>query len=319
MPWSMRFLRAFLGVTFVFAGAQKLLDGSFLHRGSPDFIGTQLAGFAHGDPVSAIMAVLAKAPLVVGIAVALTEIAIGAAVLLGIGMLTAAAVGFLINLTLFLSATWHVHPYFLGSDSIYAVTWLVFAAGIWEVRRSLEHGYSPLASLSGYGRREFLRGGVVAGVAVVVAGAAKAFAGAPITGSKGITAAASKAGTHPAPKDVSPSAPTSTAPPAPKGHVITTLSQLPVGKAIGFAAPGVGAAVLLRLANDSVVAYSRTCTHAGCTVGYDPGARILVCPCHGAEFDPANGAQPIAGPTNTPLQSIKVIVDAATGKVILPQ
>jgi thiosulfate dehydrogenase (quinone) large subunit len=317
MPWSMRFLRAFLGATFVFAGAQKLLDGSFLHSGSPDFIGTQLAGFAHGDPVSAIMAVLAKAPVLVGVTIALTEIAIGVATLLGIGMLTAATVGFVINITLFLSATWHTHPYFLGSDSIYAVAWLAFAAGVWEIRRSLEPGYGPLGSISRLGRREFLRGGVVAGIAVAVAGVAKAFAGAPITGSKGITAARG-GGTRPATTGgpSSPSSPASTAPSAPDGRVITTLSHLPVGRAIGFTAPGVGAAVVLRPATDTVVAYSRTCTHAGCTVGYDPSSRILVCPCHGAEFDPANGAQPIAGPTSTPLQRIKVIVDA--GKVILP-
>jgi thiosulfate dehydrogenase [quinone] large subunit len=73
------------------------------------------------------------------------------------------------------------------------------------------------------------------------------------------------------------------------------------------------------LANDQVVAYSRVCTHAGCAVGYDQSARILICPCHGAEFDPAHNAQPIAGPTSTPLQSIRVVVDAPSGKVILPQ
>ncbi|MEP7059386.1 MAG: TQO small subunit DoxD, partial [Actinomycetota bacterium] len=99
MPWSVRVLRAFLGITFVFAGAQKLLDGRYLHVGSPDFIGTQLSGFAHGTPVSAIMALLEKAPVTVGVAVALTEIAVGIATLLGIGMLTVAAVGFVINFT----------------------------------------------------------------------------------------------------------------------------------------------------------------------------------------------------------------------------
>ena len=31
MPWSIRTLRAFLGVTFVFAGVQKFLDPNFLH------------------------------------------------------------------------------------------------------------------------------------------------------------------------------------------------------------------------------------------------------------------------------------------------
>ncbi len=320
MPWSTRFLRGFLGFTFVFAGAQKLLDGNFLHSGSPDFIGTQLSGFAHGTPVGSIMGVLAQTPVLVGVGIAIVEIAIGLATLAGIGMLFSAAVGFAINATLFLSATWHVHPYFLGSDSIYAVAWLAFAAGVWEMRRSLDPGRSVASSLENMGRREFVRGGLVGGAALVIAAASKAFAGAPVIGGKGITAASHKAGTRasaPA-APTSPPAATSTAPSAPKGHVIATLAQLPVGKAVGFTAPGIGPAVVLRLANDQVVAYSRVCTHAGCSVGYDATAHILVCPCHGAEFDPANGAQPIAGPTNTPLQSIRVVLDPATGNVILP-
>jgi uncharacterized membrane protein YphA (DoxX/SURF4 family) len=48
MPWSIRILRAFLGVTFVFAGVQKFLDPNFFRSGGGDYIGTQLAGFAAG-------------------------------------------------------------------------------------------------------------------------------------------------------------------------------------------------------------------------------------------------------------------------------
>ena len=88
---------------------------------------------------------------------------------------------------------------------------------------------------------------------------------------------------------------------------------------MGFTAPGVGAAALVRLANGTVVAYSRVCTHAGCLVGYDTSARLFVCPCHGAEFDPARQAEPVPGsPTSTPLQMIRVVLDQATGDVILP-
>jgi thiosulfate dehydrogenase [quinone] large subunit len=75
---------------------------------------------------------------------------------------------------------------------------------------------------------------------------------------------------------------------------------------------------LLRPSTDQVVAFGRTCTHAGCIVGYDQGARLLVCPCHGAEFDPSNDAEPVAGPAPTALPSIKVVVDRGTGDVILP-
>jgi thiosulfate dehydrogenase [quinone] large subunit len=102
------------------------------------------------------------------------------------------------------------------------------------------------------------------------------------------------------------------------GRTITTLDQLPIGEAIGFTAPAVGAAVLVRLGADEVVAYSRTCTHAGCLVGYDSSNRVLVCPCHGAEFDPAHGAEAIAGPTSTALPAVDVVVDPNTRSIILP-
>ena len=37
----------------------------------------------------------------------------------------------------------------------------------------------------------------------------------------------------------------------------------------------------------------------------------MQCPCHGAQFDPFNGAKAVAGPTQTPLASIKVAVSGA--------
>jgi thiosulfate dehydrogenase [quinone] large subunit len=327
LPWSVRVLRAFLGVTFVFAGVQKLFDPNFLHAGSPDYIGTQLNGFGQGTPAAPLMHLLAHAPVLTGVGIALVEIAVGLGTLLGVAMLAAAAAGLLISLTLWLSATWHVHPYFLGSDSIYAIAWLAFGFGLMEADRARRGGRiaGPLERIDGLGRREFVRGGMIAGAALVLGTAADALAGAPSTGARGLarrTARSTSPGAASFDGPVaggSSSAPASTAPAKTiRGKVLTTLDALPVGKAVGFSAPGVGAAVLVRLANERVVAYSRVCTHAGCLVGYDPSSRILVCPCHGAEFDPAQHATPIAGPAPTPLQPIRVEVDRATGQVILP-
>ena len=97
-----------------------------------------------------------------------------------------------------------------------------------------------------------------------------------------------------------------------------SIDRLPIGGAAAFDDPQVGPAALIRLSSDQVVAYGRTCTHAGCLVGYDQTARLLVCPCHGAEFDPAQEAEPVAGPAPTALPSIDVVVDSTTGDVILP-
>jgi thiosulfate dehydrogenase (quinone) large subunit len=314
-PWSLRILRAFLGATFLFAGIQKFLDPNFLRPGGGDYIGTQLAGFADGTPAAPLMRLLAHAPVLTGIAIATLEIAVGLGEILGVAMLSAAFVGLAINATLWLSATWHTHPYFLGSDSIYAVAWLVLALGLIEQERAVRgHVAGPIERLDGIDRKEFVRGALVAGLAVVLGVVAKALAGPPTASGLGAlaqTAPSSGAAT---------SSPTtgSFASPATKGRVLTTLDRLPVGGAVGFTDPQVGPAALLRPSNDQVVAYGRTCTHAGCLVGYDQSSEILVCPCHGAKFDPSNHAEPIAGPAPTPLPSINVVVDEATGDVILP-
>jgi thiosulfate dehydrogenase (quinone) large subunit len=71
------------------------------------------------------------------------------------------------------------------------------------------------------------------------------------------------------------------------------------------------------MAKDSVEAFSRICTHAGCQVDWDQADKLLVCPCHGAEFDPARGAAPVAGPDASALQRIPVAIDESTGQVLV--
>ncbi len=315
-PWSLRLLRAFLGITFAYAGIQKLADPNFLHAGSIDFIGTQLREFARASPIAPILHALDHAPVAVGIGIALAELGIGLGTLAGIAPTVLAAGGFLVNLSLTLSATWHVHPYFLGSDSMYAVAWLAYLVGLVEIdrrRRRAEVKRRP-AQPDAIGRRELLRGGALAGATLVAAAAASALKGAPTAAAAALGRDASS-GTGTTGSDPTGATGASSA----NGAAIASLSSLPVGGAIGFNDPGVGPAALVRLGQNDVVAYSRVCTHAGCLVGYNSSARLLVCPCHGAEFDPANGAQPIAGPAPRPLPSIQVRIDPATGQVILPQ
>ena len=114
-------LRLFLGITFVYAGIQKLSDPGYLHPGAPTYIGTQLHGFAHGTPGGFLLTAFAiPHPKLTGVAVALIEIAVGLLVTAGLLTRAAAAAGLVLNLVLFLTNSWNTSPYFLGSDSVYA-------------------------------------------------------------------------------------------------------------------------------------------------------------------------------------------------------
>jgi rieske iron-sulfur protein len=54
-----------------------------------------------------------------------------------------------------------------------------------------------------------------------------------------------------------------------------------------------------------VVAYSALCTHAGCDLTEWMADRgVLSCDCHGASFDPKNGAKVVEGPATRPLSAL---------------
>ena len=93
---------------------------------------------------------------------------------------------------------------------------------------------------------------------------------------------------------------------APTGRVIAATSAVPVGSAVGFHDNGNTPAWLVHERSGDFRAFSAVCTHAGCTVEYDPSGRF-VCPCHGGEYDAATGAV-IGGPPPSPLPGIPVTV-----------
>jgi len=77
-------------------------------------------------------------------------------------------------------------------------------------------------------------------------------------------------------------------------------------------------AVLLRSSDGDYSAYSRRCSHAGCSVEFDPPSRCLKCPCHRGTFDSRAGYV-MFGPPRRPLDGIVLQVRAggqlwATGK-----
>lgn len=102
------------------------------------------------------------------------------------------------------------------------------------------------------------------------------------------------------------------------GNVIAQVSAVPTNSATTFTIPSNGdPGVLVHLNNGQFVAYDATCTHAGCPVSYDPTSQLLQCPCHGAAFDPAKNAEVVNPPASTPLTSVQIKVDSATGAITI--
>lgn len=64
-------------------------------------------------------------------------------------------------------------------------------------------------------------------------------------------------------------------------------------------------AVLLRVSETEVVAFSQKCTHLGCVVYYEEAERRWHCPCHEGNFEAETGAV-LSGPPTRPLGRIDV-------------
>ena len=77
-------------------------------------------------------------------------------------------------------------------------------------------------------------------------------------------------------------------------------------------------AVLLRSSEGEYRAYSRRCSHLGCSVDFEPSSKCLKCPCHRGTFDARLGYV-MFGPPRRPLDEIILQMRAggqlwATGK-----
>ncbi len=64
-------------------------------------------------------------------------------------------------------------------------------------------------------------------------------------------------------------------------------------------------AILIRLPDGELRAYSQKCTHLGCVVYWDESTRDILCPCHNGSFEGRTG-NPIAGPPDRPLSKIAI-------------
>jgi len=273
-----RLLRLFLGLTWVYAGWDKASDPGFLAKGAPTYIGSQLAAYAQSSPIGSILNHAVEHAAFVGIFVMLSEFAIGFATLLNVAPTSAAFGGFAMATGLWLSSSFHTSPYFLASDSAYAILWLAYLLHMIGKRKM------PSVNIE---RRGVIRTGAIGALAVVASFAGRAL---PKAAASSSSAKSTAKGT--------------------KGQIIK-LADLPIGGTFNFIHSTQGVPSILFRTKVGVFAYSAICTHQGCTVNYDKTSKQLICPCHGAAYDPANGAKVLSGPTNTPLGKIKVKISGA--------
>ena len=324
-------LRLFLGVTFVYAGIQKLSDPGFLHAGAPTYIGTQLHGFAAGTPGGFILRTFALPhPELAGIGVAVTEILIGLLVTAGLFTRVAAAGGLALNFLLFLTSSWHTTPYFLGPDLVFSFAWLPFVLAGAEGQPALDN--LTERSSQAIARRTRLRppepGEAIpepastrrvllaefAGMAVAVAGisalakgtytAARSL-GASSRSNAGGTGRQNGGGGAAAGADTANAGSTGGSSLPPDAVRLGPGSRLPSGQAATYSDPADGSPdILIRDEEGSLKAFSAVCTHAGCTVGYEGG--VIVCPCHGGEYSAETG-EVIAGPPPSGLAPKQVL------------
>ena len=122
--WALLPLRLFLGFTFTFAGLQKLANPAFFRASNPAGIQAQMLAASRRSPVHALLTPLAHHAVLIGIVIALGEVAVGVGALLGLLTRIAALGGVLISLNLFLAVSFHTSPYYTGSDIVFLFAWL---------------------------------------------------------------------------------------------------------------------------------------------------------------------------------------------------
>src|SRR5262245_8700357 len=248
-------LRAFLGITFCFAGLQKLANPKFFDSSDPASIQSQLAGAVRLSPIHALISPLTHVAVALGVLIACSELAIGVATLLGLWARLAAIGGLLLSFTLFLTVSFHASPYYTGSDIVFVFAWTpLVVAGAGSVLsldytieqwadnqvRAHRHGARTTATAEEISRREVslkTMATAAAGVATLVIGGLGAGLGRLVGGTNGQAVPKSlSGGTGHSHKPSASPKPRS----HPRGTAIGRASQVPVGQAATFQDPQTG-------------------------------------------------------------------------------
>jgi thiosulfate dehydrogenase [quinone] large subunit len=390
--WALVPLRLFIGVSFLYAGLQKLANPNFFKAKSPISIQAQLLAATHTSPIHALLSHLLGAAKPLGLVIAFGEVAVGLGTVLGLWTRLAALGGLVLSLSLFLTVSYHSSPYFTGADIVFFFAWLPLLVAGGGTRLSLDGwiasrvakksgraspelvpipfatvqaicgnyvegdcsarggapcdaalcpvllgGRAPLVTrrvVDDVDRRTLIAGGLsaaAAGVGVLLLGGAVADTGqlvgdAPTPKSPRVLSVPSTTTTT-TPVTIAttttttPNAPTTTTPPTTTttthaGSLVGSASEVPDNSAAVFTIPSNNdPGIVIHTASGPFVAYNAVCPHMGCTVGYSTATKIIVCPCHGSEFQVSSG-EVIQGPATRGLTKLN-IVEGSNGNLYL--
>ncbi len=339
--WGILPLRFFLGITFIYAGLDKVTSSTFFNpNGGPQYIGNQLQFAASNSALlgGLLSNVVVPNAVFFGWFIALAEIWIGLATILGVFTRLTAVLGAVLSATLWLSLSGGLSQYYLDSDPIYFFAWVTLILVGWgsygldsllireekkealldQIARGVTYKDAQDAARNARGpinprfslgmltsRRTILR--VFGAAAVVAIGEVLALS----------LRAASGAGN-------APSANPGTGNTGGGGggggggnaNAIGNVKNIPLNSSAAFDVAGNNdPGILIHLPNDTFVAYDAVCTHAGCSVAYNTKSKHLECPCHGSVFDPAKAGNVLAGPAKQPLGNIKITINKETGDI----
>ena len=122
-----------------------------------------------------------------------------------------------------------------------------------------------------------------------------------------------------------PAAGATAAPFTPSGLTVATTASVDAKGAVRIripvdaptSLPAGDPGIIVKLADGTYAAYDAVCTHEGCKVGWDAQDGVMLCPCHGAAFDPNDHGAVLQGPTSTPLPELPIVVDQQAGTITL--